>query len=67
MTVKSKTTYYEENGEKIWLNEKGEWHREDGPAYECDDSMKLWYYHGKWINCQSQKEFERIINLLIFK
>ena len=33
-------------GRKEWrLN--GEWHREDGPAYEYPDGTKYWYLHGK--------------------
>ena len=52
---------------KIYKNEKGEWHREDGPAFEDIFGYKGWYYYGRRIDCLSQEEFERIINLLIFE
>ena len=32
---------------KIWKNEKGELHREDGPAMECLNGNKKWYKNGK--------------------
>ena len=101
-------------GNKTWYNEKGQYHREDGPAFEniygdkywyingklhrengpaieWSDGIKAWYfnglkhrlngpayednkskykewwYHDKKINCQSQEEFERIIQLLAFE
>lgn len=54
------------NGDKgWWIN--GKLHREEGPALECADGTKEWYYHGEAIKCSSQKEFERIILLLIFE
>ena len=55
--------YY--NGDKIWAI-NGEVHREDGPAAEFADGTKYWYYHGRYITNESQKEFKRIIQLLIF-
>ena len=52
------------HGKEWWID--GQLHREDGPAIEFADGRKSWYYHGKWITDQSQEEFERIINLIIF-
>ena len=34
-------------GTKIWCNEKGEWHREDGPAFEYANGNKFWRINGK--------------------
>ena len=33
-------------GTKIWYNEQGQLHREDGPAVEYADGSKRWYQHG---------------------
>ena len=81
-------------GNKYWSNEKGQLHREDGPAFERGDRYKswwindylhrkdgpaieyfnnegkytcYWYFHGKLINCNSQEEFERITDLIVFE
>lgn len=35
-----------ENGTKIWRNEKGLFHRDDGPAIEFSDGTKEWYKDG---------------------
>jgi hypothetical protein len=35
------------NGTKRWFNEKGEYHRLDGPAFETVDGTKVWYVNGK--------------------
>jgi len=32
---------------KRYFNEKGEYHREDGPAIEYPGGTKMWYQHGK--------------------
>jgi|SRR5579859_2303390 len=40
-------------------------HRLDGPAVEYANDSKYWYYHGEWINCSSQEEFERLIKLKV--
>lgn len=34
-------------GNKIWRNEKGEYHREDGPAIEYWNGDKEWWVDGK--------------------
>ena len=53
------------NGDKYWY-QNGQRHRIDGPAIECADGTKLWYYKDEKINCSSQNEFIRIINLKVF-
>jgi hypothetical protein len=37
----------DEFGTKFWLNEQGNLHREDGPAFECSNGRKEWYLNGK--------------------
>jgi hypothetical protein len=37
----------DEDGNKFWRNEAGEWHREDGPAIEWVDGAKTWCRNGK--------------------
>jgi hypothetical protein len=41
-------------------------HRVDGPAVEDANGSKSWYYEGKYINCQSTPEFQRLIRLKAF-
>jgi len=42
-------------------------HYEDGPAiYSLSEDWEAWYYKGKFIDCHSQEEFERIIKLKLF-
>ena len=36
-----------ENGDKIWRNSAGQYHRIDGPAIECANGDKVWYVNGK--------------------
>jgi len=52
-------------GDKFWILE-GKFHREDGPAVEFADGTKAWYYQGKYIHCQTQQQFEKIIRLRLF-
>ena len=47
-----------------WLN--GELHRADGPAMTFANEHKVWYYHGKWIDCRDNQEFLRMIKLIAF-
>ena len=35
------------DGTKIWRNEKGQTHREDGPAVIRSNGSQYWYIHGK--------------------
>ena len=42
-------------------------HREDGPAVIFSWGGKMWWYCGQHIECSSQEEFERIVNLLLFE
>lgn len=46
----------------------GKRHREDGPAIEGAAGSKrwYWYYHGEYIQCTSQQEFERLIKIKAF-
>jgi hypothetical protein len=55
------------NGDRFWC-QHGKIHRLDGPAYESNviKGYKEWYFHNKFINCNSQKEFEDKIAELIF-
>lgn len=53
-------------GDKYCYDEKGQFHREDGPALEYFDGTKIWYFHGKWIDCSTQEEFLKIIKLRMF-
>ena len=50
---------------------KGHRHRLNGPAFEWRKDLwpnrkDQWYYMGKFIECSSQEEFERIIKLKAF-
>jgi hypothetical protein len=36
-----------ENGDKIWKDEDGRPHREDGPAVEWATGTKYWFFHGQ--------------------
>ena len=53
------------DGSKEWF-ENGKQHRIDGPAVEGNDGTKDWYYKGKYIDCNSQEEFERYVKLKLF-
>ena len=33
---------------KYWLNDEGEYHRLDGPAFEWTDGSKAWYINGQY-------------------
>jgi hypothetical protein len=51
-TQKSKETKMnnpeiDEYGDKVWRNEQGQLHREDGPAIEWANGGKYWYLNGK--------------------
>lgn len=35
------------DGNRRWYNEKGEFHREDGPAYEGVDGKKCWFINNR--------------------
>jgi hypothetical protein len=53
------------DGYKEWY-QNGLLHRIDGPAVEWEDGDKCWYYEDKYIDCNSQEEFERYIKLKLF-
>ena len=53
------------NGSKHWyLN--GKCHREDGPAVDGVNGDKCWFYQDKKIDCKDNKEFLRMIKLIVF-
>ena len=67
--------YIDENGDEIRIITNGEgkfyiknnkFHRIDGPAIHHNDIEKYWYYEGKYVNCKTQEEFERILKLKLF-
>ena len=53
------------NGHKEWW-QNDKLHRLDGPAKEYPSGYKEWYYENKWIDCNSQEEFERYLKLRLF-
>jgi hypothetical protein len=55
----------EYNVYKEWY-QNGLLHRLDGSAIECVDGKKYWFFEGKYIDCNSQEEFERYIKLKLF-
>jgi hypothetical protein len=40
----------DEDGDRLWTNSEGEYHREDGPAIEYADGDKYWYINGKYFS-----------------
>lgn len=54
------------DGTKRWTLPNGDFHREDGPTVELANGNKLWYYHGKLINCKTNEEFLKLIKLKAF-
>ena len=65
---------HRENGPSIIFSDgseewriNGRMHRIDGPAVNYSNGYKEWYYYGQYINCKSQEEFERIIELIPFE
>ena len=44
---KDEPTKIDRFGTKYWKNDKGQLHREDGPAVEYADGSKWWYLNGK--------------------
>jgi hypothetical protein len=41
------STYTDEDGNKYWKNEEGQYNREDGPAIEWASGDKYWYQKGE--------------------
>ena len=37
----------DKDGNIYYKNEKGEWHREDGPAFESSNGTKSWWVNGE--------------------
>lgn len=44
--IKTRRAKFDERGNKIWKNEKGELHREDGPAYIMSSGERYWCKNG---------------------
>lgn len=53
------------SGDRAWFLH-GKRHRTDGPAIEYADGTKHWFYRDKFIDCQSQIEFDRFIKMKAF-
>jgi hypothetical protein len=56
--------YINDIGDEYWYL-YGLFHREDGPAIKAHNYVS-WYFHGKYIRCSSQEEFERLMRLKAF-
>ena len=48
------------NGDKYWL-QNGLFHRVGGPAVEFANGRKEWWFEGEEIDCNSQEDFESIV------
>ena len=50
MTVKVEYEFYDDGSvrSKFWKNEKGYFHREDGPAIEYANGRRQWFNDGKF-------------------
>jgi hypothetical protein len=55
----------EGDGPYEWFRH-GKRHREDGPAVIFPDGRKEWWLHNKKIECSTQQQFERLMNLRAF-
>ena len=59
-----------DGGKQWYIN--GKLHREDGPAVERTFGYRIkgrandWYWNGKFIFCNSQQEFEKLLSLRAF-
>jgi len=61
----------DEEGIQEWIDtdtDTGLRHRDDGPAiiYGDESELQMWWYQGKFIDCSSQEEFERLLKLKAF-
>ena len=52
------------DGSRMWYS-NGKCHRTDGPAVEGPYG-RSWFLNGVEINCSSQEEFDRLINVRAF-
>ena len=50
----------------VYKNNKGQFHREDGPAIELYNGEKYWWINGEEIDCKTQEEFERLLKMKAF-
>lgn len=53
------------NGDKSWY-QNGLLHREDGPAQIYENGSKLWAINGKYLDCKTQEQFEKLMKLKAF-
>jgi hypothetical protein len=53
------------NGDREYYK-NGYRHRLNGAAIEWHSDKKYFWYEGKYIKCESQEEFERILKLKLF-
>lgn len=53
-----------DGAKRYYLNNR--LHRKDGPAIERADGSKEWWLNGEWIYCKNNKEFLKIIKLMVF-
>ena len=49
MTVKVEHEFYSDGTvDKVWKNKNGKYHREDGPALEYSNGVRIWYKNNRW-------------------
>jgi len=53
------------DGTISFSDKNNNYHRLDGPAI-TSFGKNYWWYHGRFINCKTQEEFERLIRLKAF-
>jgi hypothetical protein len=46
-----------EVGNKFWCNDKGQFHREDGPAIVWEDGSKEWWFNDELHRLDGKKEW----------
>jgi hypothetical protein len=66
--LKGSVCWSTENGDRFWYRHLSDntFHRTDGPAIEYSNGGREWWLNGERIDCSSQKEFERYLNLISF-
>lgn len=54
------------DGSKQWRLSNGKLHREDGPAVEWANGVKVWFYYDQQILCKNNEDFLKLIKLKSF-
>jgi hypothetical protein len=54
-------SYIDEDGEHLWYNEAGDYHREDGPASIHSDGDIYWYLNG--LNFSTFESWLNVVNV----